>query len=124
MLNSLLKLRFVIDQDGDGVTITLPDIPCQPEKFNLIWVTEVLAAFTVNSNEPKAVVLVQSPGFGGIGVVVVVVDVVVDVVVVVGVVDVVVVVGVVGLSLHPEKLKIRAMKIKMAQRFMTTSAFR
>lgn len=115
MLNSLLKLRFVIDQDGDGVTITLPDIPCQPEKFNLIWVTEVLAAFTVNSNEPKAVVLVQSPGFGGIGVVVVVVDVVVDVVVVV---------GVVGLSLHPEKLKIRAMKIKMAQRFMTTSAFR
>jgi hypothetical protein len=91
----------------------------------MILVILVLEEFTLNSNEPKAVVLVQSPGFGGIGAVVAggggsglpsasaVEPAGYDV----GV-------GVVGLLLHPEKLNIRAMKVKIAKRFIPISPYR
>jgi len=91
----------------------------------MILVILVLEEFTLNPNEPKAVVLVQSLGFGGIGVVVAAAGgTVFPSASAVESADCDVGVGVVGLLLHPEKLKIRAMKIKIAERFIPISPYR
>jgi hypothetical protein len=57
MLISILKFRLEIGQPGSLLELTLPDRPFQFEKFNVILVIEVLAAFTIKSNEPKAKVI-------------------------------------------------------------------